>query len=308
MKMTGKQIQQIVVLSTIALIALAASSCKRGNSNWDASGVFEATEVIISSEVNGKIERFGVLEGDKLVKGEEIGYIDTTQLYLQKMQLIASNKATLSQRVSVPKQIASIKEQIATQKREKARFEALVASNAANQKQVDDIESSIKVLESQLDAQTEILEQTNKGVTDQSSSIEIQIAQIEDLIEKSIIESPLDGVVLSKYAEEGELAAQGRALFKIADISKLYLRAYITADQLTRCKLGDEVKVYADWGNSDSKEYQGEITWISDQAEFTPKTIQTRNERTNLVYAIKILVHNDGFIKRGMYGEVEFLN
>lgn len=296
------------ITNLIAVVALftLATSCGRSGDDWDASGVFEATEVIVSSEVNGKIEQFEAEEGDELIANQVIAYIDTVQLHLQKMQLIASNRATLSQRVSVPRQIASLKEQIATQEREKRRFEALVESNAATQKQLDDIESALKVLEGQLAAQQELLEQSNIGVSEQSSSIEVQIAQIEDMLERSRIKSPIDGVLLAKYAEAGELTTQGRTLFKVANIDKLYLRAYITADQLTQCKLGDKVTVYSDWEERERREHSGEITWISDQAEFTPKTIQTRNERANLVYAIKIMVENDGYIKRGMYGEVKF--
>lgn len=297
--------KKIFSINIIALTVLLAS-CSNSKNEWDASGVFETTEIVVSSEVNGKIETFDIIEGDPLKEGDILGYVDTTQLYLQKMQLIASNKATLSQRMSVPKQIAALKQEIATQQREKKRFEALVEANAANQKTVDDIDAAIKSLEKQLDAQVERLEQGNRGVSDQSLSIELQIAQLDDLIEKSIIKSPISGIVLTKYAEAGELTAQGRPLFKISNIEQMYLRAYITADQLTKCKIGDQVTVFSDLGEEDSRQYEGKITWIADQAEFTPKTIQTRDERANLVYAIKILVQNDGYIKRGMYGEVKF--
>ena len=298
--------KKILNIKSIIIASFLLSSCSDGQNEWDASGVFETTEVIVSSEVNGKIEAFNLLEGDALHEGDILGYIDTTQLFLQKMQLIASNKATLSQKISVPKQIASIKQEIATQQKEKKRFEALVQANAANLKTVDDIDAAIKSLEKQLDAQVERLEQGNRGVSDQSLSIELQIAQLDDLLEKSKIKSPITGIVLEKYAEVGELITQGRPLFKISNIEKIYLRAYITADQLTKCKIGDQVTIFSDLGENDSRQYDGTITWIADQAEFTPKTIQTRNERANLVYAIKVLVKNDGYIKRGMYGEVKF--
>lgn len=298
--------KKILNIKSIIIASFLLSSCSDGQNEWDASGVFETTEVIVSSEVNGKIEAFNLLEGDELQQGNILGYIDTTQLFLQKMQLIASNKATLSQKISIPKQIASIKQEIETQQKEKKRFEVLVQANAANQKTVDDIDAVIKSLEKQLDAQIERLEQGNRGVSDQSLSIELQIAQLDDLLEKSKIKSPITGIVLEKYAEAGELITQGRPLFKISNIEKMHLRAYITADQLTKCKIRDQVTIFSDLGENDSRQYDGTITWIADQAEFTPKTIQTRNERANLVYAIKVLVKNDGYIKRGMYGEVKF--
>lgn len=298
----SKTLNTTIIISSLWLMI----SCSGQRSEWDASGVFETTEIIVSSEVNGKIEQFNLLEGDILQAEGILGYIDTTQLYLQKMQLIANNRATLSQRISVPKQIASIKQEIVTQQKEKKRFEALVQANAANQKTVDDIDAVIKSLEKQLDAQVERLEQGNRGVDDQSLSIELQIAQLDDLLQKSIIRNPISGIVLTKYAEAGELITQGRPLFKISNIEEMYLRAYITADQLTRCKIGDQITIFSDLGKDESRQYEGKITWISDQAEFTPKTIQTRNERANLVYAIKVLVKNDGYIKRGMYGEIKF--
>jgi HlyD family secretion protein len=185
-----------------------------------------------------------------------------------------------------------------------ARFEKLLQSNAANQKQVDDIKAHIALLEMQLAAQTESLENGNKSISGESSALEIQVAQVEDQLKKSIITSPISGTVLSKYAEQGEFAVQGKALFKVADISNMYLRAYITSDQITQVKIGESVKVFADFGKKEMREYSGTVTWISDKAEFTPKTIQTRNERANLVYAVKIAVKNDGYLKKGMYGQV----
>ena len=214
-------------------------------------------------------------------------------------------KAVESRHYNVSRQIASIQQQITTQKTEQKRYENLIKSNAANQKQLDDINAQIALLEKQLVAQKETLENNNRSVTSESLGLLAQVSQIEDQIEKSIIASPIDGTILSKYAEAGELATHGRALFKVADIANMHLRVYITADQLTSLKIGQQVKVYADQGKSDRKEYQGTITWISDKAEFTPKTIQTRDERANLVYAVKIAVKNDGLIKKGMYGEIK---
>lgn len=287
------------------MAAVILSSCGNGNGTYDASGVFEATEVIVSAKTTGEIMQFDIEEGQQVEAGKQVGCIDTLQLYLKKMQLLANMKSVESRHYNVSRQIASIRQQIATQKTEQKRYENLVKSNAGNQKQLDDIHAQIALLEKQLSAQTETLENNNKSVLAESSGLEMQVAQIEDQIQKSIISSPINGTVLSKYAEQGELASQGRTLFKVADIENMKLRAYITADQLTSLKIGQQVKVYSDQGKSDRNEYPGTITWISDKAEFTPKTIQTRNERANLVYAVKIAVKNDGYIKKGMYGEIK---
>ncbi len=288
-----------------ASIILLLTACGKGNGDYDASGVFETTEVIVSAEANGKIMQLNFIEGQQVEQGKPLGYIDTVQLYLKKMQLLTNTSAVKSGRVDVPRQIAAIKQQIATQKNEQKRFENLVKANAANQKQLDDINAQILVLERQLTAQTELLENSNKNISEQSSGLGVQVAQINDQIQKSIISSPINGTILSKYAEQGELATQGRALFKVADIEHMFLRAYITASQLTQVKIGQAVKVYADFGEKEMKEYSGTITWISDKSEFTPKTIQTRDERANLVYAVKVAVKNDGYLKYGMYGELK---
>jgi HlyD family secretion protein len=202
--------------------------------------------------------------------------------------------------------MAAFQKQLETLKREQKRFENLVKANAANQKQLDDINSQIDVVTKQLEAQTELLNSGNSSLSEEGQSLRIQIAQIDDMIRNSLIKSPIHGLVLDKYAEQGELAVQGRALFKVADITNMQLRVYITAAQLTTIKLGQKVTLYADWGEKERRSYSGTITWISDKAEFTPKTIQTRDERANLVYAVKIAVTNDGYIKKGMYGEVSF--
>ncbi len=296
-----KTIKNIVYASIILLL----TACGKGNGDYDASGVFETTEVIVSAEANGKIMQLNFIEGQQVEQGKPLGYIDTVQLYLKKMQLLTNTSAVKSGRVDVPRQIAAIKQQIVTQKNEQKRFENLVKANAANQKQLDDINAQILVLERQLTAQTELLENSNKNISEQSSGLEVQVAQINDQIQKSIISSPINGTILSKYAEQGELATQGRALFKVADIEHMFLRAYITASQLTQVKIGQAVKVYADFGEKEMKEYSGTITWISDKSEFTPKTIQTRDERANLVYAVKVAVKNDGYLKYGMYGELK---
>lgn len=285
--------------------ALILAACGNGSDQYDASGVFEATEVVVSAKSAGEIMQFDIQEGQDVTAGCQVGYIDTVQLHLRKEQLSASLKAVQSRHYNVDRQIAALRQQIETQKREQKRFEELVASNVANQKQLDDITAQVDMLEKQLAAQQETLSNNNSGISGESLSLKAQIAQIEDQIRKCVIASPIYGTVLAKYAEPGELAGQGRSLFKVADIGNLFLRVYITADQITELKIGQPVKVYADQGKSDRREYPGTVSWISDKAEFTPKTIQTRNERANLVYAVKVAVKNDGYIKRGMYGEIK---
>jgi HlyD family secretion protein len=285
-------------------LVLFLMGCGNKKGNYDASGTFEAVETLVSAQATGQIEAFNLIEGQQLTANTEIGYIDTTQLYLKKEQLLASMKAVDSRSYNVSLQIASIKQQISKQQTELARFQNLVKSNAANQKQVDDIQASIDLLQRQLAAQTETFQNANNSISSEIKSLSIQVEQVEDLIRKSIISSPIDGTVLAKYAEKGEIAVQGRALFKIADVNNMFLRAYITADQLNKLKLNQSVSVFADFGNKEMKEYSGTIAWISDKAEFTPRTILTKNERANLVYATKIAVKNDGYLKIGMYGEL----
>lgn len=292
------------------LVGLVASSmlisCGSSDNDADASGTFEATEVIVSAQGTGQILSFNVQEGQSLAQNELVGAIDSTQLYLRKQQIIFSKKALLSSRPDIKKQIAILQQQIATAKTEQKRFENLVKANAANQKQLDDINAQVAVLEKQLDAQRTSLETGNQGINENSESLNLQAKQVEDQLNKCKIVTPIAGTVLVKYAEMGEVAAPGKALFKIADINNMILRAYITADQLTQIKIGQKVKVTADFGKDKSHNYQGTIAWISDKAEFTPKTIQTRDERANLVYAVKIDVKNDGLLKIGMYGDVHF--
>ena len=231
--------------------------------------------------------------------------IDTLQLYLKKLQLQASMKSVESQRPDVNKQIAATRQQIATARREKRRVENLLKAGAANQKQLDDWEAQIALLERQLTAQMSSLQNSTNSLTEQGSSVAIQVAQVEDQLAKCHVVSPISGTVLAKYAEAGELAAVGKPLFKVADIDQMYLRAYITSEQLSLVKLGNRVTVFSDYGGEERKEYPGVVTWISDRSEFTPKTILTKEERANLVYAVKIAVKNDGLLKIGMYGGVK---
>ena len=288
------------------MAVLSLSACNNKKGVFDASGIFETTEVIVSAKGNGEILQFLVEEGQVVDAETSLGVIDTMQLYLKKEQLQAGIRAMNSRKVTVSRQIAALQEQIAKQKMEQRRFETLVNQHAATQKQLDDIISALATLEKQLAAQTETLHNANNSLANEQESLVVQIAQIDDQIKNSIIKSPISGYILSKYSQPGELAAYGRPLFKVADLNKMFLRAYITAGQLTQIKLGQTVTVFSDLGESDRKEYQGTVAWISDKAEFTPKTIQTRDERANLVYAVKIAVKNDGYIKKGMYGEVKF--
>lgn len=283
---------------------LLLASCTGMHTDYDASGVFETTEITVSAQGTGELLQFDIREGQTLEAGQTVGCIDTLQLSLKREELLGSLQATDSRRYDVNRQIASLREQIATQMRERKRYENLLKDNAANRKQLDDINANIAVLEKQLAAQTETLEQGNRSVGGQVRMLEAQIAQVEDQIRRCLITTPATGTVLAKYAEPGELATAGRALFKLGNLTDMYLRLYVTAPQLTTLKLGQQVKVYADMGEDDRREYPGTVSWISDQAEFTPKTIQTRDERANLVYAVKVAVKNDGYIKRGMYGEV----
>jgi HlyD family secretion protein len=288
----------------IVAAAIGFTACAGGGGEYDASGVFEATEVMVSARGEGELVWFDVAEGQTVRAGEAIGLIDTLQLHLRKMQQLGTLNAVEARRFNVEQQVASLRQQIATQNREQARFEKLVQGGAATQKQLDDITAELTVLEKQLVAQTETFSKNNASLDGEMQAMVAQLAQLEDQIAKSSIASPTTGVVLGKYAERGELAAPGRALFKVADMTNIFLRVYITADQLTSMQIGQQVRVFADWGEDERREYEGRVSWISDKAEFTPKTIQTRNERVNLVYAVRIAVTNDGYIKSGMYGEV----
>jgi len=290
------------------LLVFLFSACGNKNNVYDASGVFETVEIIVSAKGSGEILQFNIIEGQEVVAGQTLGVIDTTQLYWRKVQLWSSLKAMDSRQVNVFTQVAALQEQIITARREQQRFEQLVKDNAATQKQLDDINSQLATLEKQLAAQTETFKNSNSGIANEQQSLLAQIAQIDDQIKNAVIKSPINGTVLGKYAEAGELAVQGKAIFKVADMSNMFLRAYITASQLTEIKIGQTVKVYSDMGKSDRREYQGVVTWIADKAEFTPKTIQTRDERANLVYAVKIAVRNDGYVKKGMYGELRIDN
>ena len=272
---------------------------------FDAQGTFEATEVTVSSEANGRIISFNIEEGNMVDANTIIGTIDSVQLYLQRKQLEAQQSALLASRPDIKKQVSSLKEEIAKQKVELKRIGNMLRDGAATQKQYDDIEAHIRILEGKLDATLSTLTKNASTIDDNSAALEAQISALDDRIEKCKIVSPINGTVLVKYAEAGELATVGKPLMKVADLENIYLRAYFTSNQLADIKLGDNVTVIADFGEDNRYEYDGKITWISAESEFTPKTIQTKESRSNLVYAVKIAVKNDGRIKIGLSGEVK---
>jgi len=299
-----KRITNKLIWINFCLILLL-SACGNKQHDFDATGSFEATEVIVSSEAVGRILSFNIVEGKEVTAGETLGVIDSLQLYLSKLQLMKNISSVESNKPNVSTQVAAIREQLVKQKTERTRVENLLKSDAATQKQLDDINSAIIVLERQLEAQLSTLNNSVSSLNAQSSALEIQIAQIEDRLSKCIIQSPISGTILAKYTEAGELAVAGKPLFKVADMKRIFLRAYFTSGQLADIKLGQSVKVFADFGGDNRREYKGTITWISDKSEFTPKSIQTKKDRENLVYAVKITVENDGYLKIGMYGEVQ---
>ena len=286
----------------IAAVVLAASCSTEAE--FDAQGTFEATEVVVSSEATGRILNFEVEEGMTISANETVGAIDSVQLHLQRKQLVAQQSALLGSRPDVKKQVAALREQIAKQNEELRRVENMLKDGAATKKQKDDIEAQIKILERQLDATLSTLDKNTSTINNNSAALEAQIAALDDRISKCRIISPVGGTVLVKYAEAGELASVGKPLMKIADLDNIYLRAYFTSDQLAKVNLGDEVKVVADFGGEERYDYTGRVAWISSESEFTPKTIQTKDSRANLVYAVKIAVENDGRLKIGLTGEV----
>lgn len=294
--------KRIAIVLASATILASCSETK----DYDATGTFEsASEVTVSSEATGKIVALTISEGDNLKEGDLVGCIDTTQLYLNKLQLQRSASSVLQNRPDINKQVAAIQEQIKKQEYERKRVMNLLADGAATQKQLDDIDSAIAVLKSQLEAQRTALGNTVGSLNEQSNSIDVQIAQINDRIAKSKLAVPVSGIVTAKYAEQGEFASTGRPLYKIADMQHMMLRAYFTSDQLAQLKLGQEVTVTANFGGDSRHDYKGRIVWIAEQSEFTPKAIQTNDSRAGLVYAVKIAVDNDGRIKIGTYGEVK---
>ncbi len=300
-----KRLQSLTPI-IFSLFLLFIFGCGAGKGKFDATGTFESEEIIISSEANGKLVRFDVEEGAALKQNQLVGIVDTVQLFLKKKQLEESVKAVLSKQPDITAQLAALDEQIKTASTEKKRIENLVKAGAATTKQLDDVNSQLEVLNKQYDAAKSNLTITKKGLQSETLPLQAQIEQIQDQLSKSRIVNPAEGTVLTRYAKQNEVTGAGKALYKIADLSTMTLRAYVNGDQLGQIKLGQKVKVFVDKGNGDQKEMEGEIYWVSSKAEFTPKTIQTKDERANLVYAIKVKVKNDGYVKIGMYGEIVF--
>lgn len=297
-------------------------SCGNKNESYDASGSFEADETIVSSELGGQLIQFNVDEGDSLTQGQIVGAIDSTNLALQKAQVKATIQSLSEKTNNVQPQVELLQNQLAVQQsqlknllHEKDRIERLIQADAATGKQLDDINSQIDVTrkqmavtQQQINVQKTNTATQNRSILSEAGPLQKQVAQVEENISKTKIVNPINGTVITKYAEQGEITSPGKALYKIADLSTLNLRAYVTGAQLSQIKLGQQVQVMVDDGAKNYRSYTGTITWISDKAEFTPKTIQTKEERANLVYALKIKVKNDGYLKIGMYGEVQLHN
>jgi len=310
---------KILVFGITAIASLLIISCNRSESDFDASGTFEADETIVSSEMPGKILSFNVEEGMRLPKDSIVGSVDATNIDLQQQQVEASIHALNEKTANVNPQVELLQNQLAVQQsqldnllHERTRIENLLKSDAATPKQLDDINSQIDVVkksmavtQQQINVKKNDIATQNRSILSEAEPLKKRVAQLEDQQQRANIVNPVTGTVITKYAEAGEITSSGKALYKIADLSELNLRAYVTGVQLPAIKLGQQVKVMIDQGEKKYKEYTGNIIWISDKAEFTPKTIQTKEERANLVYAIKVKVKNDGFLKIGMYGEVK---
>lgn len=282
------------------------ASCNDHQDSFDASGSLEAEEVIISAEATGVIKQFDVEEGQTLTTGQSVGYIDSLQLYLKKLQLEAQVEAVLGKKPDIAIQLSALVEQLRHAENEQTRLANLVVGDAATPKQLDDTEAQIEVLKKQIEAQKSMLTISSRGLERDVIPLQLQIEQLTDQLLKSKIINPVHGTVLTKYAEANEMTAIGKPLYRIADLSQMILRAYVTGDQLPQVKLNQQVTVLTDNGEGGFDETIGTITWINHKAEFTPKTIQTKNERANLVYAIKVKVKNEGKFKIGMYGQIKF--
>lgn len=299
---------------------LLLGACNNSEKAYDATGIFEATEITVSAQVSGEVQQFDITEGQSLEAGAQTGQIDTYQLVQKlgeleaaKQQIYANNAATESRQLDLNKQLATLQQQIVHAQRERQRFAELVRDGAVPRKQLDDLNDQISVLQRQMAATSDQLRSNNAAFAEQSKGLQAQIKgveaqqrQLERQIQNATIIVPKGGVVLEKFVEAGEFVGVGKPLFKLAQMNHVYLRAYVTSAQLKSVMLGQKVKVYADYGGGQQQEYGGKVTWISSRSEFTPKTIVTDDERADLVYAVKIAIKNDGRVKIGMYGEVKF--
>ena len=290
----------------VAGLALMLNACGNKEKEYDATGVFEATETVVCAEQNGSLTAFDVEEGDRLEQGREVALIDTVQLWLKMQQAEATKKVYRSQKPDMEKQLAAIREQLAKARQEQQRYRELVADGAAPRKMLDDADSQVEVLQRQMEALRSSLSVSTDALDRQMEAADVQREQILDQLEKCHVRTPANGTVIEKYVERGEFVATGKPLFKMADTAHMYLRAYVTSAQLQHIRIGQKAKVFADYGEGQKREYAGTVTWISSRSEFTPKTILTDDERADLVYALKVAVKNDGYIKMGMYGEVKF--
>jgi len=291
-------------LLCLAAVCALVSACK-DEQVYETSGLIESTEVLVSSEGTGKLLRLDAEEGTILKKGEVVGAIDSEQLALEKRRTLSEIAELESSLPDIPVQLAPLREQLAKQRFEKNRFEGLVAAKSANRKQLDDINSDIEVITKKILALESDLRKTYGRIENAVATRRAQIAILDDKIAKCGIVNPIGGTVLVKYSQAGEIKTYGSPLYKIADLRTLFLRAYFTDAQLNKIKLGQKLKIRADFGADGSREYDGEVSWISAKAEFTPKGIRNRQERADLVYAVKLRVQNDGFLKIGQYAETE---
>ena len=299
---------------------LFGGACNNSEKAYDATGIFEATEITVSAQVSGEVQQLDITEGQSLEAGAQVGQIDTYQLVQKlgeleaaKQQIYANDAATESRQLDLNKQLATLQQQIVHAQRERQRFAELVRDGAVPRKQLDDLNDQISVLQRQMAATSDQLRSNNAAFAEQSKGLQAQIKgveaqqrQLERQIQNATIIVPKGGVVLEKFVEAGEFVGVGKPLFKLAQMNHVYLRAYVTSAQLKSVMLGQKVKVYADYGSGQQQEYGGKVTWISSRSEFTPKTIVTDDERADLVYAVKIAIKNDGRVKIGMYGEVKF--
>ena len=289
----------------LAGVALVMAACGESEKDFDATGTFEATEITVFAEQSGALLTFDVNEGDNIEAGREVGLIDTTQTWLKILQLDATKAVYQSQKPDTERQIAATRQQLAKALQDEQRYRELVADGAAPSKMLDDATSQVKVLQRQLEAQKSSLCTSTQALDKQTAAADVQIEQLRDMLRKCHIVTPAKGTVLEKYVERGEFVSVGKPLFQIADTEEMCLRAYITSAQLQSIKIGQQVKVFADYGDNQRKEYAGTVSWISSRSEFTPKTILTDDERADLVYAVKVAFKNDGFVKIGMYGEMK---
>ena len=293
-------------VNTISIMLLPLLLSCGGENDFDATGTFEATEITVSGQEQGTVVYIRAEEGSKVRRGDTVALIDTMLLHHAKEQLEQTMQSIKRNIPDIETQLKPLREQLAKQSTETERTRRMFADNAATQKQLDDMTSAEAILKSELAAKESALAKSRDALTAQAASVEAQVAQTVERIARSVITAPADGTILARYIEAGELCSPGRAVFKVADMENIYLRAYVTSGQLARIKAGDRVNISAEYGGDKRREYTGRITWISDKSEFTPKSIQTKTDRENMVYAIKISVPNDGYIKIGMYGEVKF--